>query len=62
MNRRMPTTERGRRLASRDRADHPHAAESRCLILRPNHGPHPFGPILPAGGLAWWCPGSADRG
>jgi hypothetical protein len=57
MKRRMPLTERGRRLASMDRADHPNAAESRCLILRA-HDPHPFGPILPAGGLAWWCPGS----
>ena len=49
-------TARGRRLASKDPRDHPHATALHCQIPRP-HGAHPYGPIHPAGGLAKWCGG-----
>jgi hypothetical protein len=55
---REPATERGRRLASRDRADHPGATDRPCAIPHA-HDPHPYGGILPIDdGLAHWCPGS----
>lgn len=49
-------TEKGKRLASRDWADHPHAKDERCSIKRV-HEPHPYGAITPGGGLRYWCIG-----
>lgn len=38
-------TERAARLSSRDRANHPHADDKTCHLLKP-HEPHPWGSIL----------------
>lgn len=65
----IEVSERGRLLASKDRANHPNAVAlgqchlhphagggERCEIKRP-HMAHPYGAIHPAGGLAHWCLG-----
>ena len=43
---------------SRNREDHPAAVDQRCQIKRP-HEPHPYGRIMPEGGLAHWCKGKS---
>ncbi len=53
----VATAQGGR--ASRDRADHPGALDQVCSLIRP-HDPHPYGPVLGAHGLAYWCPGADE--